>query len=264
MILCAIYNCWNDWAFLKHSLKNITPLVEGVIIIGSNWSNHAEFSAIPQWVLEMPEFFLKEPSPTNSPMKSETDKRNYGLLKAKQLGYTHFLTIDSDELYIPDNFLNVKARIFKENLAGMVCPTRVYFGSPKLTIGFDGTLVPFIHKLTPNIQHSFNKLYPFAWDRKRIRVDPTRQLNITTGVDYTEEVVCEHYSWCRGDYQKKIRNSTARYNLERSTILNDLVQAKEGYFVEYYQKTLVRAGVDFEIPEYEFDPNDSAALRKDL
>lgn len=263
MKLTAIYNCWHDWEFLKYSLKNVTPLVDGVIIIGSNRSNHGEISPIPPWVLENSGFFLREPQ-HNNPMYSETDKRNYGLLKAKQLGYTHFLTIDSDELYIPENFLKVKERILKEDLAGLVCPTRVYFGSPKLTIGFDGTLVPFIHKLTPNIQHGFNKLYPFAWDKKRIRVDPTRQLNITTGVDYTEDVVCEHYSWCRGDYQKKIRNSTARANLERSTIVNDLLYAKEGYFCQYYQKTLVRASVDFEIPEYELNPIDSAAVRKDL
>ena len=149
-------------------------------------------------------------------------------------------------------------------LSGLVCPTRVYFGSPKLTIGFDGTLVPFIHKMTPNIQHGFNKLYPFAWDKKRIRVDPTRQLNITTWVDYTEDVVCEHYSWCRGDYQKKIRNSTARANLERSTIQNDLLLAKEGYFCEYYQKPLVRATVDFNIPEYGSSEGGDAAIRKDL
>lgn len=263
MRLVAIYNVWNDWEFLAHSLKNITPLVDGVIIIGSNRSNHGEISPIPSWVLELPGFFLREPQ-HNNPMHSETDKRNYGLLKAKQLGYTHFLTADADELYIPENFLKVKERILKDNLSGMVCPTRVYFGSPNLTIGFDGTLVPFIHKLTPNIQHGFNKLYPFAWDKKRIRVDPTRQLNITTGVDYTEDVICEHYSWCRGDYEKKIRNSTARGNLERSTILNNLLEAKEGYFCEYYGKPLVRATVDFNIPEYGRSESGDAALCQNL
>lgn len=261
MRVVAIYSVWNDWSFLKHSLKNITPLVDGVIIIGSNRSNYGEISPIPQWVLDMPGFFLMEPQ-YSSPMLSETDKRNYGLLKAKQLGYTHFLTLDADELYIAENFLKAKDRILKENLAGLVCPTRVYFGSPNLTIGFDGTRVPFIHELKHAV-HGINKRYPHAWDG-RIRVDPTRQLNINSGVVYTEDIVCEHYSWCRGDYQKKIRNSTARANLERSSILKDLMQAKDGYFCEYYQKTLVRASVDFNIPEYEFDEGGNATIRKDL
>jgi hypothetical protein len=258
MRLAAIYNLWADWEFLKYSLKNITPLVDGVIIIGSNRSNYGEISLIPEWVLQHPQFYLREPQ-FRGPRESETDKRNYGLLKAKQLGYTHFLTLDADELYIPENFLKAKERILNENLAGLVCPTRVYFGSPNLTIGFDGTRVPFIHVLK-NAVHGINKRYPHAWD-SRIRVDPTRQLNINSGVEYTEDVICEHYSWCRGDYQKKIRNSTARTNLERSCILNDLVNSKEGYFCEYYQKTLVRASVDFEIPEYEFNQSSNTAVR---
>ena len=247
MQLCLIYNVWADWEFLKYSLKNLTPLVEGVIIVGSNRSNYGEISTIPEWVLDSPNFFLREPQSRHA-RDSETDKRNYGLMKAKQLDYTHFLTLDADELYEPDSFLKAKTRFLNGDLNGLVCPTRVYFGSPNLTIGFDGTRVPFIHKLTHTVRHEMNKLYPFAWD-VRIRVDPTRQLNINSGVEYTEEVICEHYSWCRGDYEKKIRNSTARTNLERSCIVNSLLDAKEGGFCEYYGKPLVRATVNFGIPE---------------
>lgn len=265
MKLTAIYNVWNDWEFLKHSLKNITPLVDGVIIIASDYSNYGERSQIPESFWNNKDIYIREPQFKNDPRASETDKRNYGLKIARRLNFTHFLSMDADELYIPENFLKAKNRFHVEpELTGLVCPTRVYFGSPTLTIGFDGTLVPFIHKLIPNIQHGVNSRYPFAWDGKRIRIDPTRQMNITKRVQYTEDVICEHYSWCRGDYQKKIRNSTARANLERSTIMNDLVQSKEGYFVQYYQKPLVRATVEFNIPEYVFDESGDATLHKDL
>jgi len=246
MQLVAIYNVWADWEFLKYSLKNITPLVDGIIIIGSDRSNYGEISPIPEWVLDSTNFFLREPQSRNA-RESETDKRNYGLLKAKQIGFTHFLTLDADELYEPESFLKAKARFLNEDLAGLVCPTRVYFGSPNLTIGFDGTRVPFIHKLTSRITHGLNKHYPHAWDG-RIRVDPTRQLNINSGVEYTEDVICEHYSWCRGDYEKKIRNSTARTNLERSCILNDLELAASGVYCNYYQKTLIECENTFNLP----------------
>jgi hypothetical protein len=248
MKLCAIYNVWADWDILEYSLKNIAPLVEGVIIVGSNTSNYGEKFPIPEWVLEHEHFFLREPQYRHA-RDSETDKRNYGLQIAKRLDYTHFLSLDADEMYEPESFLKAKARFLNEDIAGLVCPTRVYFGSPTLTIGFDGTRVTFIHKLTTTSQHVFNKQYPFAWDKRRICIDPTRSLNITSGVEYTEEVITEHYSWYRDDINRKIRNSSAKTNLERSTVLTDYVQAKEGYYCQFYGKVLTRVPNRFNIPE---------------
>lgn len=256
MRLAAVYNCWNDWDLLKYSIKNIRPLVEGVIIVASSRSNFGELSPIPQeWLYismanEGIQTYIREPK-FNHPMHSETDKRNFGLEKAKELGFTHFLTIDADEFYEPEPFLKQKARFLNEpNLAGLVCDCQTYFKSPKLTIGLDTTLVPFIHVLTPTIRHEFNRKYPFAWIDRKIRIDPTRSLNINSGIERID-LRMHHYSWVRKDYKLKIRNSTARTNLERSCILNDLVHAKEGYFCEYYGKTLERSKVDFNIPEYE-------------
>jgi hypothetical protein len=265
MKLCAIYNVWNDWDLLKYSIKNIRPLVEGVIIVGSVRSNFGELSPIPQeWLYVSMEndgiqTYIREPQ-FKQPSYSETDKRNFGLEKAKELGFTHFLTIDSDEFYEHDPFLKAKERFHVENnLSGLVCDCQTYFKSPKLTIGLDTTLVPFIHVLTPTIRHEFNRNYPFAWEHgwknKGIRIDPTRSLNINSGVEKID-LRMHHMSWVRKDYKLKIRNSTARTNLERSCIMNDLVHAKEGYFVEYYGKTLERSEVDFNIPEYEPDNSD--------
>jgi hypothetical protein len=74
-----------------------------------------------------------------------------------------------------------------------------------------------------------------------------------------------HYSWVRKDYKLKIRNSTARTNLERSTVLNDLLVAKEGSYVEFYQRHLQRSTVDFGIPEIHEHNNDTkTAFCKDL
>lgn len=245
MRLAAIYNVWADWKMLEYSLQNIRPMVDGVIIVGSSMSNHGEHCPLPK----KRELYVREPQ-HRDPRMSETDKRNYGLQIARKQGYTHFLTMDSDEFYEPEPFLKEKERFLKEpNLAGLVCQCQTYFKSPTLTIGLDTTLVPFIHKLTPTIRHEFNKKYPFAWIDGQIRIDPTRSLNITSGVERTD-LIMHHYSWVRRDYNLKIRNSTARRNLERSTILNDLVLAKEGYFVEFYQRHLQRSSVDFGIPEF--------------
>lgn len=261
MRLVAIYNVWDDYDLLEYSLKNIRPLVDGVIIVASAYSNHGEYSAIPD---NLPDVYHREPQ-FKDPRKSETDKRNYGLQIAREQGYTHFLTIDADEFYEPEPFLKEKEKFKNPDLKGLVCQCQTYFKSPRLTIGLDTTLVPFIHELTPTITHEFNRGYPFAWINGGIRIDPTRSLNITSGVERTD-LIMHHMSWIRADHSKKIRNSTARRNIERSNILNDLVLAKEGYFVEFYQRHLQRSTVDFGIPEIQNEDrrNSIPAVCKDL
>lgn len=236
MRLVGIFHCWSDWSLLKYAVKNLRPVVDGIIIIGSTRSNYGEFSPIPsEWHNE--ELFVREPK-FNIPLYSETEKRNYGLKIAREKGYTHFITLDSDEYYKQSDFLKIKAKFNNLDLKGIVCPCVVFFKSPDLCLGRDVTLVPHIHKLTPEIEHCFNRSYPFAWISGQIRIDPSRSLNINSGVEYTEEIEMLHASWVREDYEKKIRNSTARGNLERSTIRQDLVTAKAGELCKFYNKVL--------------------------
>lgn len=221
------------------------PVVDGIIIIGSFYSNFKEYSPIPsEW--HNNELYIREPK-FNLPLHSETDKRNYGLEVAKSKGYTHFITCDADEMYKPSEFLKIKERFLNPDLKGIVCPSIVYFKSPLLTIGRDITLVPHIHVLTANIRHEFNLKYPHAWVGKQIRIDPSRSLNINSGVEYTEDIELHHYSYLRDDLEKKIRNSTARMNLERSTIREDFANAAPGYFCKFYQKPLYQTEDWFQI-----------------
>lgn len=248
MRLCAIFVCWNDWDLLEHSVKNMRPLVDGIIIVGSHKSNYGEVSEIPEkWI--NPDLIQFEPKEGLNPMGNETSKRNHGLHVARLRGYTHFIMMDADEFYNPVDFLKEKQKfIDNPNLLGLVCATQVYFKSPTLTIGLDTTLVPFIHKITDGLHHRFNHSFPFAWIDGKIRIDPTRSLNISSGVEWSG-IVMHHYSWYRKDYAKKIRNSTARANIERSTILEDLENAKPGYFCKFYQKTLHEVPNYFGLPE---------------
>lgn len=248
--LVAIFHCWDDWYLLEHSVKHIRPLVDGIIIIGSTQSNYGEYSPIPEeWRTD--ELHVREPK-FNIPMHSETEKRNYGIQIARDQGYTHFITMDADEFYHPIEFEKAKHIFHLEpDLLGLVCPTKVYFKSPRLTIGFDTTLVPFIHKITPTLKHEFNRRYPYAWEGHNIKIDPTRSLNINEGVKFTDYVTMKHMSWVRKDYQKKIRNSTARANIEKSTIMQDLRVAKAGEMCKFYGKVLHAVPNYFNLPEYD-------------
>lgn len=258
MKLCAIYNVWDDWDLLELSIKNIGSLVDGAIVIFSEKSNYGEHSDSYMFsIISMvyPNFINRIDAYRRDPvhlhaLHAETDKRNFGLNKAMELGYTHFITMDADEFYEPEQFLAAKKYLnHNSHLNGLVVESYVYFKSPTLTVGKDVTLVPHIHKLTPTIKHEFNKQYPFAWEGKKIRIDPTRSFNINSGVEMFE-CPMHHMSWVRKDPEKKVRNSTARANLQRSPILQDYLNAEEGYFCQFYQKRLVRVPNRFGIPEY--------------
>lgn len=247
MKLAAVYNVWGDQELLKHSIKHIRPLVDGVIVVYSTVSNFGEvdsqfdFEELTVYKKYTPNIILK-------PSENEREKRNIGLDTAKELGFTHFIMMDADEFYLPKEFLKEKERIERDNLSGLVCRVKCYFAHPCLTIGYDVTLVPFIHKITPELCFTWNTKYPFAFEgpRRDIRIDPTRQMNIDGGVEWSE-ITMHHYSWIRDDYQKKIRNSTARENIERSTIVKDLLNAKDGYYCEFYGKQLEASSDPFNI-----------------
>ncbi len=279
MKLCAIYTVWDDWDLFELSSIKILELVDGIIVIGSNTSNFGEFcgdgnrytnaSIIGSGKVVIT--IVKEPDLKNDPRTNETAKRQFGLDKARELGYTHFIMMDADEFYEPTEFLKEKQRFDNPDLKGLVCRVKCYFRSPTLTIGYDTTLVPFIHKITPNLKFCFNRNYPFAWSSvdglpfthsKQIRIDPTRSMNIdytphsttdggikdASGIEWSD-ITMHHQSWVRSDIRKKIRNSTARSNIERSSIVADYVNAKPGYFCQFYGKILVESPNVFGLPE---------------
>lgn len=261
MKLCAIYNVWADWDIIEHSVKNISDCVDGVIIVASNTSNYGEKCPSPviqdgisykgsYGLGDRIEIYLREPFYAQA-MQCETDKRNYGLLRATGLGYTHFIMLDADEFYEPEAFLKEKQRfIDNPNLSGLVCASQVYVKSPTLTIGLDATLVPFIHKITPGLKHEFNKNYPYAWEGRNIRIDPTRSLNINSGVEWST-IIMHHMSYVRKDIARKVRNSTAKANIERTNIVNNFQHLKEGSICEIYPgKPLVRVPNKFDLPEF--------------
>lgn len=255
MKLCAIFICWADWDLLEHSIENIKPLVDGVIVIAPSKSNYGEISHPPSnWFVANSKSFQFHVSSSfgTSATISETQHRNNGLFYARESGFTHFIMMDSDEFYDPIEFRKAKDYLnSKPNLNGLVCKSQVYVKSPTLTIGLDTTLVPFIHKITPGLKHEFNRQYPFAWEGKNIRIDPTRSLNINSGVEMID-VTMHHYSWVRSDIGRKIRNSTARANLERMDLAKKFFHLKEGDIFDLYPgKPLIRVSNKFGLPEFD-------------
>jgi hypothetical protein len=247
MKLCAIYNIWDDWDLFNFSGAVTEQFVDGIIVVWSRASNWNEIAPEPWHNGKSKNVHYLQIEPMGgTPAEKETWKRQQGLNKAQELGYTHFITMDADEFYVPEEVEEAKKRFSDPSMNGLVCRCKTYFRTPRLTIGYDTTLVPFIHKIVPGLRYEFNRNYPFAWtdqDRvpftpnKRIRIDPTRSFNLTSGIQW-DEITMHHMSWVRSDLKKKVRNSTARMNIEKSTIVQDYLNAKEGYFCQFYGRTL--------------------------
>jgi len=239
-VLAAIINFWDGGELLPAAVANWWRCgVDRVIIIYSDTSNYGEYldntKFLKQPAFERCDIIKCEPE-GYAAVQKETQKRNRGLQVAITLGVTHFVTADCDEFYDPEHFQREYKRL-DGSISGLVCASRVYFKSPTLCAGLDVTLVPFIHRLDGWLMHRFNRDYPFAFAGNSIKIDPSRQLNITSGVIWSD-IIMEHFSWVRDDIERKIRNSSARVNIERSDVREEFRIAEAGYFLKFYKRTL--------------------------
>lgn len=251
MKLAAVFNLWADTSCIyPYMIENIRPVVDGIIVVWSVKSNRGQ--AIPY---ELPkDCILVQCEPQyRIPNHNELAKRNAGLEAAKKEGFTHFIMMDGDEGYIQEHFAQQKRIIEQTGVIGSVAIVQTYFKSPTLTIGRDRTLCPFIHKLSPRLKYVLNYSdYPFAYDDSgAAQIDCTRRLNITGGVIWAN-ITMHHLSYVRKDMSLKLENSSANFKNSRSEIVyEDLRNAKPGYFLKGYQKTLIECENVFKLPLYD-------------
>lgn len=248
--LCAIFCVWGDSNdLIDYSIDNILPCVDGVLIIYSNKSNFGNYR---EFFTSIDDFKVKqfnwEPNTNYLPHYNETAKRQFGLDKAKELGFTHFIFVDGDEFYHDHEFIQDKKIVYENDLNGVVHRLKVLFKKPTLWCE-DHTLVPGICKLTPNTKTGNFRDFPFAYDADgNGHIDPCRRLNYRDKVEMSDHYMI-HASWLRSDYELKIQNSSARNNLRKSSIYKDLENAEPGVWNEFYRQTLRECANYFNLPE---------------
>lgn len=245
MKLAAIYNAWDGIELLKGSIDCIKDHVDVVIIVYQKTSNFGEaYNPLPEinrmingsiWnQVGTPFITLKEFVPEKiGGMFNEKEKRNIGLRVAREFGCTHFLHLDCDEYY--KNFAEAKKMYIDSGKKGSVCKLYTYFKHPTYRFAnADNYFVPFIHKLTPETVAG-GQSYPFY-------VDPTRKINET---DVTElPIFMHHFSYIRRNIDRKVRNSSAKKNIEQSSVMEDyysevLKTRPEGFFIKFFEQSLI-------------------------
>lgn len=251
MKIAAVFNVWADCIeLLPYAIDNIRPVVDGVIIV---WSKKSNRGNVVEYDLPEDCILVNQEPISKDPHVNEVAKRNAGLEAARSLDFTHFIAMDSDEFYNQTEFYQQKRVIEERGYLGTVCRIKTYFKSPTLTIGYDHTLVPFIHRIKPGLHYhlKFSK-YPYTYDSNgNCHIDPARRLNITAGVKMVD-ITMHHYSYLRKDYKLKFENSSANFKGNRTDVIyQDLREAKDGYFCQSYQRKLVTCSNQFNLPEYE-------------
>jgi len=257
MKLAAIYNVWDSLELLSHSIDSIWKHVDEIIIVWQKWSNWGEVGNFSEWDSNIVPFhhvavvgklhlINMEPTPgrmsTDYAMRFETAKRQAGIDKAVELGCTHFIGMDADELYRPDEFAAIKERINPK--LSYACKIRVYYKEPTLCLNeLDNTLVPFICPLPART----------GIRTTNVLIDPTRRTAANYSVIPEDQIVMHHFSYVRKDgIETKLRNSTARKNIYQKQLIEEWEGAKEGTVPQniYPGKELIRVENEFKIPTW--------------
>lgn len=202
--LAAIWNVWDGDELLFHSIKQIREHVDEVIVVYQNQSNYGEIYH-PEIPSHLCDYIIHyKPQLHFSGTLNETAKRNIGLDKAKELGCTHFILMDNDELYDTNEFKYYKDLIYYNNCESSACRLYTYYKYPTIQITpLEDYYVPFICKLNPTTRLGYYGSYP-------VITDPTRQSNHHKDFYKINIPLMHHYSWVRKDIERKIRNSSAR------------------------------------------------------
>lgn len=253
MKLAAIYNVWDGLELLEASIRSIRDHVDVVIVVYQKTSNWGEDNPdingilLGAWMIGGVDILVQvEPGDKFSQrdaMKHETKKRQAGINKAIELGCTHFIGMDSDECYKPEEFLRAKEIAKTRPTTSFAAPIRVYYKHPTLCLkDLDETYVPFICPLPAKT----------GIRKTNLLIDPTRR---TTGnYEIMPNITMHHYSWVRENgIEGKLRNSTARKNIYQDDIISEYREAGEGTTLRYVYpgQVLVRCKNEFGITDWE-------------
>jgi hypothetical protein len=238
MKLAGIYNVWDGVELLRGSIDQLE--LDLIIIVWQDISNFGErFDPMERikadGIDKIPNVIFQKYIPQgHAGLNNEINKRQLGLKIAKEHNCTHFLHLDCDEFYDKEEFRNAKDYILKNDIQGSVCKMYTYFKRPTFRLeSHDGYFVPFIHRLKHDTR--INKTYSFY-------TDPTRRINEANIIEIP--IFMHHLSWVREDIERKARNSTARNNIRRGSLLKDfyshnLETNPEGYYIKDFDKRLI-------------------------
>ena len=163
---------------------------------------------------------------THNAAGEERKKRNVGLNAAREAGCTHFMTMDTDEFYVPDEFCKAKELILARGITHSAVPIYVYWKTPNYRQRDMSSLaVPFIYRITSSSRLSKDEHFP-------VHADAARHLPYQEGGGdrffFVTDTAMHHMSYVRKDLGRKLKNASMRRDAghqEVWEIYNDISDA---------------------------------------
>lgn len=206
-------NMFDGYEMLEMNLRFVKPFATHLSIVYQEVSNNGLVfnDKIKDVIKHLKENKLVDTAVLYKPngqitlQENECEKRNIGLRLAKENDCTHFLTMDADELYLPNLFEQVIEDKGEKDV--YFSRIRTYYKYPEVFYDEDPKfLVPFITKIR-------DKEYNGSNPRKHL-LDATRILPYETSTIL--KGVMHHFSYIRTlDFYSKFNSGTNYKNAQR-------------------------------------------------
>ena len=214
MKLGASYNLFDGEELLESSILSIRDNVDYISVVFQTQSNCGKpcnagltdiLSQLQQkGLIDHIEHYT--PSLDKNLHFNETKKRNIGLELSRENGCTHHLSLDTDELYDPEQFYLAKEIIQENDFDSSVCRLVTYYKNNHTILDpMEDYFVSFIYKIRPDVIYR-----PMSFP---VLVDPTRRMDAGKMIEFeVDELVMHHFSYVRRNLRMKLENSSAKTN----------------------------------------------------
>lgn len=222
------YSVWDGEELLEASIKCIRSEVDYVNVVWQkvSWYGKPCHPDLEKLLLGLQsdglidELIFFEPDLSKLAPLNESAKRNLGLEYAKKAGCTHFMTMDTDEFYLKNEFAAAKKYVLENDLTHTACNMYNYADATHRQIGRCGFFVPFLYKIG-----FFSKLKKNCFGKKLWFIDPTKQMNynVFSRFCFLHNIDQHHFGTLRRDLRKKYANSATVLTEEQTeAILKEL------------------------------------------
>src|SRR5579859_6104118 len=209
MRLIALYSVFDGEELLEGSVRQIRGLVDFVLCsvqtvsyTGQKYEGGLEKARELKRMGLVDEVAVYTPSGEVGTQINELRKRFGAIQLGYKAGFSHFIHMDCDEYYLPEEFARVKQFVEEGGFDGSLVYSKTYFKRPDWVMDdVDRTFFTFIHKYRADLACCGSN-FPYV-------CDPTRTVNAKNiKVLDREMITLHHYSWVRNDVLRKLRNSS--------------------------------------------------------
>lgn len=213
MKLGIAYNVFDGAEHLKNSIELVSLCADFICIVAQDVSNFGE--PAPAWTKELVEEagLMVDHVVYVKPIKAgghnnELWKRNIGRSACLDAGCTHFMTMDADEYYVPEQLEAAKRAVEKGGYDSSSCQMQTYYGDPEHALDPpEDYHVPLIYRMD-NREFEMGVKFP-------VNADPTRKMQPGKFVAFErDKIEMHHFSYLRKDIRLKLRNSSASSNFK--------------------------------------------------